>query len=149
MELWKEELYHFGIQGMHWGIRRFQPYPKGHTGGKEVGEAAKKKRKRGEVTIQPVKPKPAIQVHEDYAKAHERKDVRTMSDAELRSVLNRYDMEKRYSQINPSAAKKGQEFVSKAIKVGTTVATITTTAINIYNNIDKITGIAKKMTGGS
>lgn len=35
------ELYHYGVKGMHWGIRRFQPYPAGHKGGQEVGEAAR------------------------------------------------------------------------------------------------------------
>lgn len=34
-----DELQHHGILGMHWGIRRFQPYPKGFKKGKEVGEA--------------------------------------------------------------------------------------------------------------
>lgn len=33
------ELYHHGIMGMHWGVRRFQPYPKGYTGdGKFIGK---------------------------------------------------------------------------------------------------------------
>lgn len=37
-----EALYHHGIKGQRWGIRRFQPYPNGHTGGKFVGGANKR-----------------------------------------------------------------------------------------------------------
>lgn len=64
-------LYHYGILGMHWGIRRFQPYRKGEhvKGGKEVG-AAKRQSK-----IEELQSKTAVQRAEnDYNRSkHEGK----------------------------------------------------------------------------
>lgn len=47
MESQRQDVEHHGILGMHWGIRRFQPYPKGYAGsGKEVGEALRSKKEQ-------------------------------------------------------------------------------------------------------
>ena len=67
-----------------------------------------------------------------------------MSDAELRKVINRLQMERQYSQLRPSNINKGKEYAQKVFKAGTTVAAVTTTALTIYNNVEKIKAILEK-----
>ena len=123
------ELEHHGIKGQKWGVRRFQNKDGSRT-------AAGKKREKSNSD------EPA---HDDYTKAHNSKSVKTMSDAELRSRLNRLQMEKQYSQLSGKHVKRGKEFVSKSLKVATGVATATTTALTIYNNYGKIKTIVDGM----
>lgn len=111
-------LMHYGILGMKWGIRRTP---------EQLARA------RGRSTTD--------ESHEDYKKAHTSKSIKSMSDAELRNRLNRLQMERQYSQLSSSNVSKGREYVQKIIKAGTTVATVTTTALTIYNNANKIKSI--------
>ena len=113
-----EELWHHGIKGQKWGVRH-TPEQLGHGGGK----SAKKE-----------------EAHEDYKKAHDSKSVKTMSDAELRSRLNRLNMEKQYSQMNPNSIDRGRKVMNDTLKTIGTVAATSGAIIAIRNNWSTISG---------
>ena len=119
------ELYHYGVLGMKWGVR------------KSRGGGVSKTGRRGRT----IKERPPA--HEDYKKAHSKKPVREMSDVELRSRINRLDMERRYQELNASTKNRGRKYVNSIVKTGTTIATITGTALTIYSNADKIRKLVK------
>ncbi len=119
------ELMHHGILGMKWGVRRYQ---------NKDGSLTPAGKKRAKSETPP---------HEDYSKTHSKKSVKNMSDAELRSRINRYQMEQQYNRISENNVKKGREYVNTAIKAGATVASVTKTAITIYKNYKKLKNLIK------
>lgn len=116
------ELYHHGVKGMKWGVRRkFNNF--------QTDRQAKKELKN-------------LNMHEDYKNAHIKKHVSEMSDVELRARINRLQMESQYSKLSPSHIDRGKTYAQSAMKTFTTVATLTGTALTLYNNIDKISRLA-------
>ena len=121
-----KELVHHGVKGQKWGVRRYQ-----NKDGTLIRNS--KGRKSDKENI-----------HDDYKEAHSKKKTSSMRDAELRKRLNRIQMEQQYSKLSKSSKSRGKRYVDKLIKSGTTVAMVTTTALTIYNNVDKIKKILNK-----
>ena len=92
-------LQHHGILGMHWGIRRFQPYPKGYHGnGKEVG-AAKRVKQRDRIPVS------TIGRYINYKKNGEKlvkKNLQEIDDRENTSLLTK-NYEKKSTKAMASA----------------------------------------------
>ena len=103
------ELCHYGVLGMRWGVRRYQNEDGSYT------NAGKRRKKETP--------------HEDYTRAHDKKKVTEMSDRELQLRLNRLNMEQQYKQktAKPTLAQRGKKFlVSAAALTGTNTLAKTT-----------------------
>ena len=114
-------LQHFGILGMSWGKRNGPPYPL-----TAAQKSAAEKRENREAWNKAAK--------KEHDRARSKKSVDQMSDAELRQVLNRLDMEKRYKEITKTDIEKGQDKAKAMLAgaVGGVVITgVTTAAIKL------------------
>lgn len=105
------ELYHYGIKGMKWGIRRYQN-PDG-----SLTEAGKRRVRKQESKA----------IYKQRKEDHKYRN--TLTDEELNARINRLEREKRYSELS-SRKKRNNEgsTISKAIK---TAAGLTTTAVAV------------------
>lgn len=114
----ENELYHHGIKGQRWGIRRYQ--------NKDGSLTAAGRKRQSDSWSEDSK----------TAKSLKKKKLNEMSNAELRKLNERQQLERTYRQMNKSHVAKGIAFVASA-------AAITNTAINLYNNSSKLVGIGK------
>lgn len=99
-----QELYHYGLKGMKWGVRRYQ-----NSDG-TLTDAGKKRY--------------SSNAHEDYKKAHSKKSIKQMSDAELRNRNNRLQMEQQYRDLKRKSSA-GKRAVDGFIKTAGTIAAVT------------------------
>lgn len=140
----EDELKHYGIKGMKWGVRRFQNSDGSLTseGRKRYGSGdlkeAQKKVDKGKAMVDGVK-KTRVKAAE---KQHEKKikdDLSKMSDQELRDIVNRLNMEERYTQVMKSrGVEAGKNRVDKILEYAGTALTIGSSALSIMIAIKEL-----------
>ena len=129
----ENELMHWGIKGMKWGVRRYQNkdgsltpagkkrYDKEMSKLKEEEKIAKNKlRTQAKLNKLDEKRKEieALKSGKPISKSTKKSSkpsVKDMSDEELRQTVNRLLMEQQYAKLNPQQVSAGQKFVKKVM----------------------------------
>ena len=163
MEAWKAELYHFGIKGMKWGVRRFQNKDGTLT---DAGKKRKKiydpvnqfndsrnkyyqaKRQDNENLTNIGKEglnigKEGLKVYDRFAarKKEPPADLSSMTDKELQQRINRLNMEQQYRRLTESAdVPKGRQFAEDVLTVGGSALAVTSSALAIALSIKQLRG---------
>lgn len=120
-----DELYHYGVKGMKWGIRR-TPEQLGHVTkkarntaasvSKAVGSAAKKAGSAvAKAASESKQRREAKKKHAEEVKRTQRnskKKISELTNDELRERIQRMELEQRYRQLTPQQKSKGQAFLS-------------------------------------
>ncbi len=100
----ENELYHHGIKGMKWGIRRFQ---------NKDGSLTKAGKKRYDDEDDSDKAKKA-----KTANSWRTKNAKDLSDDELNTAIKRLELEQRYNNLNPKTVSKGRQYVTDMFEKG-------------------------------
>lgn len=129
----ENELMHWGIKGMKWGVRRYQNkdgsltpagkkrYEQEMAKLKEEEKIAKNKlRTQAKLNKLDEKRKEieALKSGKPIAKKTKKSStpsVKEMSDEELRRTVNRLLMEQQYAKLKPEQVSAGQKFVKKVM----------------------------------
>ena len=149
------ELYHHGILGQRWGVRRYQ----NKDGSRIKGAASRaynsgafdKTVKSGKERVSPAEyttksARNAVNETKQISsgikklKKNKTQDLSSMSDAELRAAVNRLNLERQYNQLTAESKKTGSDYADGLLDIIGGVAGITGSVVGTIALIKSMKG---------
>lgn len=163
MEPWRAELYHYGIKGMKWGVRRFQNKDGTLTEAgkkhKEIYDPVNQFNESQNKYYQAKKQtndnitgigreglnigREGLKVYDRFASRKQAPpvDLSSMTDKELQQRINRLNMEQTYRRLTASDdVSRGRQFAEDVLAVGGSALAVTSSALAIALSIKQLRG---------
>ena len=145
------ELQHHGTKGMKWGRRLYQykdgsltPAGKLRYGNSKDYEELNLQVTKADSFIKTAKKYQSEKDHKEY-EAKIKDDLSKMSDKELQRIVNRLNMEERYTQVMRSREKDaGESAAMKWLQAAGTVTTVAGSALAIAIQMKQVMEMSKK-----
>ena len=115
-------LQHHGIKGMRWGVRRSRPSGSGGSVLSKVKKASTDQMEKTKSAADEAHKisKEGVSITKAIGsarKARRGEDLSKLSDAELKSRIDRMALEQRYSTLTGSQVSKGEVYARSALEV--------------------------------